>query len=50
MAGWWKTFDLGPAEHARRLFVEPYADTWLPVWLLWASGTMILIVELVAGP
>jgi hypothetical protein len=50
MAGWWKTFDLGPAEHARRLFVEPYADTWLPVWLLWASGTMIPIVELVAGP
>ena len=49
MAGWWKTFDLGPTEHARKLFVEPYADTWLPVWLLWASGTVIPIVELVAG-
>src|SRR4051794_20646332 len=49
MAGWWKTFDLGPTEHARKLFVEPYADTWLPVWLLWASGTVIPVVELVAG-
>lgn len=49
MAGWWKTFDLGPLEHARRLFVEPYADTWLPAWLLWASGSVIPIVELVAG-
>ena len=49
MAGWWKTFDLGPTEHARKLFVEPYAGTWLPVWLLWASGTVIPVVELVAG-
>ena len=49
MAGWWKTFDLGPLEHARRLFIVPYADTWLPAWLLWASGTVIPVVELVAG-
>ena len=49
MAGWWKTFDLGPLEHARKLFVEPYADTWLPAWLLWASGTVVPIVELAAG-
>ena len=49
MAGWWKTFDLGPLEHARRLFVVPYADTWLPAWLLWASGTVIPVVEFVAG-
>jgi uncharacterized membrane protein YphA (DoxX/SURF4 family) len=49
MAGWWKTFDLGPLEHARRLFVESYADTWLPAWLLWASGTVIPVIELVAG-
>src|SRR4030095_9647567 len=49
MAGWWKTFDLGPLEHARRLFVEPYADSWIPAWLLWASGTVIPIVELIAG-
>jgi len=49
MAGWWKTFDLGPLEHARRLFVEPFADTWIPAWLLWTLGTVIPIVELVAG-
>jgi uncharacterized membrane protein YphA (DoxX/SURF4 family) len=49
MAGWWKTFDLGPLEHARRLFVEPYADSWIPAWLLWAFGSAIPIVELIAG-
>lgn len=49
MAGWWKTFDLGPLEHARQLFVVPYADTWIPAWLLWAFGVTIPLVELVAG-
>jgi len=49
MAGWWKTFDLGPLEHARRLFVEPYADSWIPAWLLWAFGSVIPVVELIAG-
>ena len=49
MAGWWKTFDLGPLGHARRLFVEPFADTWLPAWLLWTSGSVIPVVELIAG-
>jgi len=49
MAGFWKCFDLGPLEHARRLFVEPYAGTFLPVWALWATGTVVPIVELVAG-
>jgi len=49
MAGWWKVFSLGPLEHARNLFVEPYADSVLPAWLLWASGTTIPVVELLAG-
>ena len=49
MAGWWKVFDLGALEHARRLFVEPYAKTLLPVWSLWVTGTTIPFVELVAG-
>jgi len=49
MAGMWKVFDLGPIEHARRLFVEPYADTFLPVWSLWLTGTIIPVVELTAG-
>lgn len=49
MAGWWKVFDLGPPEHARRLFVEPYAETFLPAWSLWITGATVPIVELVAG-
>jgi uncharacterized membrane protein YphA (DoxX/SURF4 family) len=49
MAGWWKVFELGPLEHARRLFVEPYAKTFLPVWSLWITGATIPIMELVAG-
>ena len=49
VAGLYKTFMWGPLEHARVLFVEPYANTWLPTWGLWASGTMIPILELVAG-
>lgn len=49
MAGWWKVFDLGPLEHARRLFVEPYAETFLPAWSLWIAGATVPIVELVAG-
>ncbi len=49
MAGMWKVFDLGPVEHARRLFVEPYADTFLPIWSLWLTGIIIPIIELTAG-
>jgi uncharacterized membrane protein YphA (DoxX/SURF4 family) len=49
MAGAWKVFTFGSLEHARRLFVEPYAATFLPRWSLWATGTIIPWVELVAG-
>jgi uncharacterized membrane protein YphA (DoxX/SURF4 family) len=49
MAGVWKVFTLGSLEHARRLFVEPYASTFLPRWSLWATGTTIPWVELLAG-
>jgi uncharacterized membrane protein YphA (DoxX/SURF4 family) len=49
MSGEWKVFVLGPLEHARRLFVEPYASTFLPAWSLWATGTVVPVVELVAG-
>jgi uncharacterized membrane protein YphA (DoxX/SURF4 family) len=49
MAGWWKVFTLGPLGHARSLFVEPYADTFLPSWSLWASGVVVPLVELAAG-
>lgn len=49
MTGVTKVFSMGPTEHARQLFVEPYADTFLPAWSLWATGTAIPIVELVGG-
>jgi uncharacterized membrane protein YphA (DoxX/SURF4 family) len=48
MAGVWKVFQLGPLQHARKYFV-PFADTFLPVWSLWAAGVVIPFVELIAG-
>ena len=49
MAGVWKVFQLGPLQHARLFFVEPYAHTFLPRWSLWATGSTVPVVELVAG-
>jgi uncharacterized membrane protein YphA (DoxX/SURF4 family) len=49
MAGFWKVFQLGPVQHARRFFVDPYAQTFLPRWSLWATGVTVPAVELVAG-
>lgn len=49
MAGWWKVFSLGALQHARAGFVEPYAESWLPVWSLWATGTAVPFVELLGG-
>jgi uncharacterized membrane protein YphA (DoxX/SURF4 family) len=48
MAGYWKCFVLTPPGHVRRFFL-PYADTWIPIWLLWTAGLAIPVVELVAG-
>ena len=49
MAGVWKVFELTPVGHAHRYFVDPYANTFLPVWSLWAVGATIPVVELLAG-
>src|SRR5216684_7758355 len=48
MAGVWKVFQLGPLNHARKWFL-PYADTFLPVWSLWATGVTIPFIEMIAG-
>src|SRR5882757_1139695 len=48
MAGVWKVFTLGPLAHARKYFL-PFADTFLPVWSLWAVGVTIPVIELIAG-
>lgn len=49
MAGVYKVFQMGPLGHARQFFIEPYADTFLPRWSLWAVGATIPIIELIAG-
>jgi len=48
MAGVYKVFSLGPLEHARKYFL-PFSQTFLPVWSLWATGTVIPILEFLAG-
>jgi uncharacterized membrane protein YphA (DoxX/SURF4 family) len=49
MAGVWKVFGLTPVGHAHKYFVDPYADTFLPAWSLWAVGVTVPVVELVGG-
>lgn len=49
MAGLYKCFVMTPLGHARQYFVGPYADSFLPAWSLWMAGTLVPIVELVAG-
>jgi uncharacterized membrane protein YphA (DoxX/SURF4 family) len=49
VAGVHKVFIMSPLVHAKNLFVDPYAGTWLPVWGLWASGTVVPFFELAAG-
>ena len=49
MAGYWKVFVLTPVQHADRFFVEAYADSWIPEWLLYALGMSIPVLELAAG-
>lgn len=49
MAGWGKVFKMGAVAHARRFFVDRFASSWIPVWLLWTLGLSIPFVELIAG-
>jgi thiosulfate dehydrogenase (quinone) large subunit len=49
MAGVYKCFVMTPVGHARHYFVGPYADTFLPTWSLWATGTAVPVIELLAG-
>ena len=48
MAGYWKVFVLTPAGHAQQFFVEGFADSWIPTWLLYLFGYGIPFLELVA--
>src|SRR5213594_4906325 len=49
MAGWGKLFQMGATAHAHRYFLDPYASTWIPTWLLWVLGVSIPYVEFAAG-
>lgn len=49
VGGWWKVFVLTPGEHARLFFLEGFADTWIPEFLLVMLGNGIPFVELAAG-
>jgi uncharacterized membrane protein YphA (DoxX/SURF4 family) len=49
MAGYDKVFVMTPFGHAERLFTVPYADSWIPYWLLLVTGVTIPFVELVFG-
>lgn len=46
---WWRVFELGPVEHARRFFVDPFAESFLPEWALWVAGTGVPFAEFVGG-
>jgi hypothetical protein len=48
MAGVNKCFVMTPLGHARHFFVGPYADTFLPTWSLWATGTAVPLVKHIA--
>lgn len=49
MAGGWKVFDRGLYSVTTGVFVKPYAETWIPEWLLWALGYGTSLFELMAG-
>ena len=49
MAGYHKVFIMTPAAHAEKFFTGPYADSWIPHWLLLITGLTVPFVELIAG-
>ena len=49
MAGFYKVFQMTPVGHAHKWFVDPYADTFLPMWSLWLTGLTIPVVEFLGG-
>ena len=49
MRGWDKVFTMTPAVHAAKFFTGPYANSWIPQWLLWITGVTIPFVELGTG-
>ena len=48
-ASYWKVFVLPPVGHANHFFLEAFAETWIPEWLLYVLGLSIPLLELAAG-
>ncbi len=49
MVGFHKVFVQGPEAHTSQFFTGPYAGSWMPHWLLYATGVTIPFVEVIAG-
>lgn len=49
MAAVMKIFDRGVVPLTQKLFIDQYADSWIPEWLLWTIGLSIPFVELITG-
>ena len=49
MSGYYKVFILTAPVHARMFFTGPYANNWMPHWLLLVTGLVIPFVELACG-
>ncbi len=49
MLRWEKVFNLTEIDQARRLFVDQFQDTWIPVFILWTIGIILPFLELIAG-
>jgi len=49
VAGYWKVFEFSATQHAQKFFVDGFAETWIPEWLLWTLGLSIPYLELAAG-
>ena len=47
--GWYKVFDMTPQVHTDRVFIERFAETWIPEPILWILGMSIPFIELIGG-
>ncbi len=49
LRGWFKVFEMTPSVHAQKVFIERFAETWIPEPILWILGMSIPFVELIGG-
>ena len=49
LRGWYKVFEMTPQVHTDRIFIERFAETWIPEPVLWSLGMSIPFIELFGG-